>query len=236
MPKQSQLQTHCRHCGTCCRKGGPALHLEDRELVESGMIPLNRLFTIRQGEPAYDNVTDVIAPSVTDIIKVKSLKGSRPVCCFYDAPSKGCSIYDDRPAECRALKCWDTQEIEEMYNCRRLTRRHLLSRVEGLWELVQDHQERCDYGEVAELAAHLKQVQPRPGSHQKLLALINYDESLRQVAQEQAKLDPEMMSFFFGRPLSFTIQMFQLKLDRTAQGAVLRPTGQPHQQVCYRRQ
>lgn len=228
--------TQCQRCGTCCRKGGPTLHLEDQELVESGKIPLKQLFTIRQGEPAFDNVAGTIAPAVTDIIKLKGKSEGSDICCFYDDGSKGCSIYDDRPAECRALMCWDTREIQELYNCRRLTRRHLIAKVKGLWELVQDHQERCEYGYVAELAADLKRKSPQAQSQKKLLELIRYDESLRQITCEQAKLDREMLPFLFGRPLSFTIQMFQLKLERTERGVTLRPVGAVHQQVCYRRQ
>jgi Fe-S-cluster containining protein len=226
----------CQRCGTCCRKGGPTLHLEDRALVASGAIPLKHLFTIRQGEPAYDNVTGVIAPAVTDIIKLKGLSEGSETCCFYDADPEGCRIYADRPAECHALKCWDTGAIKALYNCRRLTRRHLLSQVAGLWELVQDHQERCDYGYVAELATAVKRTPSTKTSHQELLELIHYDESLRQVTCEKARLDPEMQLFLFGRPLSFTIQMFQLRQERTEQGVVLRPLGPMHRQVCYRRQ
>jgi Fe-S-cluster containining protein len=229
-------RTQCLRCGTCCRKGGPTLHLEDQELVESGIIPLKHLFTIRQGEPAYDNVTGVIAPAVTDIIKIKGVSESSSICRYYNSTTKGCGIYDQRPAECRALKCWDTHEIERLYNCRRLTRRHLLSTVNGLWDLVQDHQERCDYSHAAELAAQLKQVQPPAKSHEQLLQLIHYDESIRQVIRERANLDPGMLPFLFGRELSFTIQMFQLKRVRTDQGMLLRPIGTTHQQVCYRRQ
>ena len=226
----------CRQCGTCCRKGGPCLHVEDLPLVESGFIPLKQLFTIRQGEPAYDNVAEVIAPAVTDIIKLKGVSDGSSTCCFYDAAARGCSIYAHRPAECRALKCWDSREIEKIYKRQRLTRRHLLSRVEGLRELVQDHQERCDYGYVAELAAQLKLVDPPAKAGETLLELIQYDQSLRQVTCERASLDPQLLPFLFGRPLSFTIQMFQLKVARNAQGLILQPLGPTHQQVCYRRQ
>ena len=228
--------TTCRRCGTCCRKGGPCLHIEDRPLVESGVIPLRRLFTIRQGEPAYDNVAGVIAPAVTDIIKLKGISDSSSICCFYDAATKGCGIYAQRPAECRALKCWDSSEIERIYKGQRLTRRHLLSKVEGLGELVQDHQERCDYGYVAELAAQLKLSDPPSGAHGTLLELIQYDQSLRKVTCERTALDPQLLPFLFGRPLSFTIEMFQLKLTHTGQGLSLQPLGPTHQQVCYRRQ
>ena len=227
--------THCRRCGTCCRQGGPALHLEDRELVASGKIPLQDLFTIRRGEPAYDNVAGTIAPAVTDIIKLKGASPGSDVCCFYESGGKGCGIYDDRPAECRVLECWDTRRIEELYRCRRLERRHLLAKAAGIREIVQEHQQHCDYGEVADLADRLKQTSSKE-PHNKLLELIRYDESLRQVTLERAGLNPELLPFLFGRPLSFTIRMFKLKLSKIGSGIRLVPVGGAHERVCYRRQ
>ncbi len=232
----SSPAAHCTRCGTCCRKGGPALHLEDQELVESGKISLSDLFTIRQGEPALDNIKNTIAPAVTDIIMVKGLQDNRPHCRHYDYANKGCRIYISRPLECRVLKCWDTEQIERIYSLRRLTRRHLLSKVDGLWSLVQDHQQRCDYAYVAELADRLKRPQAGDQSIKDLLSLIRYDGSLRQVTVERSGLDPEMLPFLFGRPLSFTIEMFRLKLAGTSSGVTIEPMASCHEQVCYRRQ
>jgi Fe-S-cluster containining protein len=178
-------QSTCRRCGTCCRRGGPALHLDDRELVESGRIPLQDLFTIRRGEPAYDNVNGTIAPAVTDIIMLRGASPGSDVCCFYDSATKGCGIYGHRPAECRALQCWDTRDIQALYNCRRLERRHLLVKAAGLRDLVQEHQQRCDYELVAELAALVKQASSEE-PHARLLELVRYDESLRQVTTSGA--------------------------------------------------
>ncbi len=231
----SRQQTQCRQCGTCCRQGGPTLHLEDLPLVEGGRIPVKALFTIRQGEPAYDNIKRVIAPAVTDIVKIKGGPRMGPGCWFYDRPQKICAQYDRRPAECRALKCWDTGEIERLYNCRRLTRRHILARVQGLWDLVTDHQERCDYGWVAELARRI-QRNPEAGEAQKeLLELIRFDESLRQVTMDRMDLDPEMMTFLFGRPLSFTVRMFRLGYDPHARTVTAGTVAGSQDAVCYRR-
>lgn len=228
--------TCCRRCGTCCLKGGPCLHLEDQALVESGLIALTHLFTIRQGEPAFDNITGNIAPAVTDIIKINGAEKNQKQCLYYVRKENGCRIYSDRPIECQALNCWDTQSIESVYNCRRLTRRHLLSRVHGLWPLVQEHQERCDYGHVAELATQLKQLEATAEPQSKLLEIIRYDDILRQLTLERSGLDPQMLLFLFGRPLSFTIQMFQLKIGQSDHGPTIQPIGPSHRQVCYRRQ
>jgi hypothetical protein len=39
MDISEQSITGCRLCGTCCRKGGPALHLADQELVNPAKFP-----------------------------------------------------------------------------------------------------------------------------------------------------------------------------------------------------
>ncbi len=66
---------------------------------------------------------------------------------------KDARIYNDRPLECRALKCWDTRELEQIYAAKRLTRRDLISNVKGLWDLIEDHQVRCDYIKIRDLIA-----------------------------------------------------------------------------------
>jgi Fe-S-cluster containining protein len=173
-PRHGSFQEFLGGEGPLCRAAADlALHLEDQELVESGEIALSDLFTIRQGEPAFDNITHTIAPAVTDIIMVKGLPDSRPHCCYFDYASKGCRIYAHRPLECQALECWDTRAVENIYSVRRLTRRHLLSKVEGLWPLVQDHQDKCDYGYIDELATNLKRTNTATAAMDELLDLIH---------------------------------------------------------------
>ncbi|MBT8367361.1 MAG: YkgJ family cysteine cluster protein, partial [Deltaproteobacteria bacterium] len=91
----------CTRCGTCCQKGGPSFHQEDRMLIDKGVIPARCLFTIRRGESAYDNVKGCLMPVDSDIIKIKGKEGTW-TCIFFDAHNKGCSIYSHRPLECRA--------------------------------------------------------------------------------------------------------------------------------------
>ena len=215
MLEDSAIQKNrCRRCGTCCAKGGPALHRSDREVVDSGKIPLKCLFTIRQGEPAYDNIRRCIAPAATDIIKVKGAADNDATCIFLDQERVGCEIYESRPVECRVLTCWDTRAIMAMYDRERLTRADLLSRLPGLNDLVTEHQERCGYEQVAIWAERIKSGQDAEQAVEALLHAIRYDQSLRQVAVTRAHLDPGLLEFLFGRPLSVTIRMFRLKLAR----------------------
>ncbi len=118
--------TDCRRCGTCCKKGGPSFHHEDKNLIEEGSILLKYLYTIRKGETVYDNVKGTLQITDSDIIKIKNQKGSSS-CIFFNAADKECKIYENRPVECKALNCRDTGELEQIYYKNRLTRKELIS-------------------------------------------------------------------------------------------------------------
>jgi Fe-S-cluster containining protein len=202
----------CVRCGTCCTKGGPAFHQADRLLIEKGAIPAKHLFTIRKGEFAYDNVRGCLVPVESDIIKIKG-KPDTWTCVFFEEAEKACAVYDDRPLECRALKCWDTRELEKIYADRRLTRQDLVSKIEGLWDLIKAHQKRCDYEKIQNLIRELKaggSIQTR----RKLGEIIRYDTEIRKLVVADGGMDPEMLDFLFGRPLTETLQNFGIKVGQ----------------------
>ncbi len=203
IPRPEKSESTCIRCGTCCEKGGPGFHQEDRILIDTGVIPSRCLFTIRKGELAYDNVQGGLMPGDSDIIKIKG-KADTWTCIFFDESSKQCAIYDDRPLECRALKCWDTRELEEMYARRRLTRDDLIAEVEGLWDLIQDHQKRCDYARIQNLIKDLA-GSFKNNARRKLAELIKYDIEMRELVVSKGGMDPEMLDFLFGRPLTKTL-------------------------------
>lgn len=206
------LISECIRCGKCCIKGGPCFHTEDKNLIEKGVIPLKYLYTIRKGEPADDNVKGCILPVASDIIKIKGVKDSW-TCIFFNKKENACKIYKNRPLECRALKCWDTREIENIYSKNRLTRKELLSKIKGLWDLVKDHQERCSYYKLKSLADRLKTAKTDKVIED-LFNVISYDAHIRSLVVENGGMDPEITDFLFGRPLVKTIRMFGLKIKR----------------------
>jgi Fe-S-cluster containining protein len=204
----------CRRCGTCCEKGGPSLHREDHPLVDNGQIPVRHLFTIRRGELAQDNIKGILAPLTDEIIKIKGQPG-RWTCLFFDPKTRGCGIYDHRPLECRALNCRDTRQIEKVYESARLTRRDLLSGVDGLWDMVEAHEQHCSYGELKSLVGEGGR-DGRPKQEEALLEIIRYDAHVRRLTSEKGGMDGQMLDFIFGRPLVDTIKMFDLALKREA--------------------
>jgi len=200
----------CKRCGTCCLNGGPALHLQDKELISSGRLPARDLFTIRAGEPSLDNVRGCIVPAPTDIIKVKS-RGPSQGCLYYNHAAAQCTLYEERPVECRLLNCRDTAAIESGYDKDRLTREDLIGGVDGLWRLVSDHQEHCSYTLVRTFADRLKRERDEKAA-QEIAALVRYDKLLRNRILEANRISGDMLLFLFGRPLDRTIGMYDLQL------------------------
>ncbi|MGD9081640.1 MAG: YkgJ family cysteine cluster protein [Desulfobacterales bacterium] len=202
--------SECRRCGTCCKKGGPSFHQEDKALIEKGVIHSKYLYTIRKGEMAYNNVKQCLEPVSSDVIKIKG-KGESWTCIFFDEKQNECTVYEDRPIECRALKCWDTRALEELYDRKRLKREDLISDIEGLWGLIKDHQERCNYETIQKL---VKEINSGSGgeARQKLAEIIQFDNEIRKLVVSRGGLDMEMLDFLFGRPLKQTLKNFGLKM------------------------
>ncbi|MFO7494288.1 MAG: YkgJ family cysteine cluster protein [Desulfobacterales bacterium] len=211
----NEPQTSCRRCGACCLKGGPALHVEDQPLVAQGVIGIRFLYTLREGELVMDNVAGHLCGVSEDIIKIRG-QGRSWSCVFFDPAAQKCRIYENRPAECRVLKCWDPRELAVMYTHGRLTRRDLIAGVDGLWDLVLTHSRRVAHGRIRHL---LSTAGPRgldPDASDALMAMVRYDLSLREVLLEKGKVTPDQLDFLFGRPLTRTLPPFGVTFTRSA--------------------
>jgi Fe-S-cluster containining protein len=200
----------CRRCGTCCQKGGPSFHQEDKALIEKGVIHSKYLYTLRKGEMAYDNVRQCLEPVRSDVIKLKG-KGQSWTCILFDEQQNECTIYENRPIECRALKCWDTRELEDLYARKRLKREDLIADIEGLWGIIKDHQVRCNYESIQKLVNAVKSGSGE-NARQKLAEIIQYDTEIRKLVVSRGGLDMEILDFLFGRPLKQTLKNFGLKM------------------------
>ena len=209
--KPARMIPGCSRCGTCCRKGGPALHLEDRPLVEQGFIHTRFLYTIRRGEPARDPVRDRLIRVDGDIIKIKG--GSENwACCFLDEDSNRCRIYEHRPLECRELECWNTSRIEQVYDRRRLSRRDLLAGIDGLWELIEDHERRCSYDRMRGWLEGPSGPRVETSRHQ-LAEIIRYDAEIRRLMISRGGLEPGMLDFLLGRPVEQVVRLLERQAD-----------------------
>lgn len=200
-------QSLCIRCGECCRKGGPAMHDDDRQLIESGKIALKYLYTIRKGELAQDNIQGRISPVTDDIIKIKG-KNYSWMCIFFDSTFNSCTIYEHRPLECRTLSCWNPDEIKRIYHQNRLTRKDLIQDIKGLWDIVQDHETRCNYDTVRHLINLMGQESNNTKVQEEFADILHYDKSIRSLVVSKGNIDPEITDFLFGRPLANTVRTY----------------------------
>jgi hypothetical protein len=126
---------------------------------------------------------------------------------------RGCSIYAQRPIQCRVLKCWDTAALETLYRQGHLTRQDLLGEIPGLWDLVSTHAEKCDHFKTTRRAsAFLAQGDRWQRAEAELLESLRYDQSLRDLIHTQGRPDPNLLPFLLGRPLIQRLRPLKLKL------------------------
>ncbi|NDY57353.1 YkgJ family cysteine cluster protein [Desulfovibrio sulfodismutans] len=208
--KSSSPPPTCRRCGLCCRKGGPALHLEDLPLAVSGVVPHSALVTLRQGETVRDNVTGRLVTLHREMVRIRAF-GASPVCPFFREPGD-CLIHDHSPAECRALYCAAPQALMEMYQKDRATRRDLIPLASPQWELVQIHEERCPAGEAIRLCLAARND---PAAAADLAEMVRFDAAFRELCVEKAALTPDELELYFGRPLAEVIMPFERKRAMT---------------------
>lgn len=223
MSQLSAPPNRCRRCGTCCRKGGPALHQADLPLLRDKVILREALYTLRVGEPVHDQVRGRVVLLDAECVKVSSYGDAG--CCFHQAPPTSqaisteptahlngrCAIHETKPIECAALKCWDTADLAEAAVTPRLSRLDILGLDNALAELVRDHETRCS---VADLLGHLQA--PTPESADLLRKAAAYDAALRALLQEKAGIHADHLFFLLGRPLPEVIHGLRRWLARSA--------------------
>jgi Fe-S-cluster containining protein len=206
----------CVECGECCRKGSPTLQLEDLEILQSGQIPWDSLYALRKGEPArspFDG-RPFILPE--ERIKIREKDGTQE-CVFLDSATNQCSIYSDRPLQCRAQACWDPTPARDLVEQPFLLRKHLFERVEVLLEIMAEHDSRCNFQSFTETLEKLHEADEE--GIQNALRLLSYETHFREFVSEQFKIPQENMELVFGRSFSKMVGLFGYKVVEGADGS-----------------
>lgn len=213
----NEKKTHCKRCGDCCRNGGPALHSEDLSLIREGTIPLSDIVTLRRGERAYDQPSQSVTRLDGEILKIKG-RDSTWTCTYFSPAGNTCGVYATRPAECRVLFCGDVEPLKAMYEKDRLTRADLLPEGHPLFELIGEHDAKCDPVRMEELALAARQGDREAG--QDLKEMVVFDMEIRRLVPERTGMGREMNEFLFGRPLRVLLASMNIKVYET--GATVR--------------
>lgn len=193
--------TDCIRCGTCCKKGGPVLHLEDKEILRQGHIGYEHLVTLRKGERAYNPLKEVPEPIHRELIKIAGT-GRGWGCSFYDEATASCAVYQHRLLECRLLKCWDTSGIVSVIGRNTLRRSDIINPGDPVLELIEKHERECPYHEIESLISAFAGKQKKTTALFRMKELVHNDLSIRNFAFSELGLKREFGMFIFGRPVS----------------------------------
>ncbi|HWR03920.1 MAG TPA: YkgJ family cysteine cluster protein [Humidesulfovibrio sp.] len=193
-------ETACRRCGTCCRKGGPALHAADAHLFSGeNALELSLVVTLRAGEPAFDQVRGQAMPLEHELLKLRGAGGTW-TCAQYDAKTRSCGLYDRRPQECRTLSCQDTSALAAMYDKDRLRRADLLPKGHAIHAVMAEHEALVPVARIAALAGELRAGgQEGLDAEAELSRMALSDRAFRKSLAERAGIPSEYHDFFLGR-------------------------------------
>jgi len=220
-------KTSCSRCGICCVKGGAVLHKQDLELVKNNFLPLSALITLRQGELAYDAVNmdgGGLSSLEAEVIKIvgSNIDEGKWSCMFLQGENT-CAIYENRPLQCKSFFCEDTSELEKIYKQGHLTREDVLADAPDGWlELAKIHEEKCSLNTLRSL---IENSLNDPKLAKKILEIVNYDISFRELCCEKASVPKEMLNCLLGRPVTVFLASFGLGFVNKNEGSVLEKIG-----------
>jgi Fe-S-cluster containining protein len=200
-------QTSCKQCGTCCTKGGAALHSEDLILVQNGKVLRSDCITLRKGEFAHNPVTGKIEAIPGEIIKLRGT-GGEWACCYLNSSDMSCGIYKNRPLACRTLKCWDPEESLKLAGRDLLSREMILQNEKQLIKKVMEYEQEFLLPDFTMLSQNLKTDKEK--MVRMLETMVNRDLAFRDKQVQQSSPVAKEELFLFGRPLFQLLQPFGL--------------------------
>jgi len=203
----------CVRCGECCRLGSPTLLSDDLPRFQQEILTWNEVYTLRPGEQAT-NREGQVEPLKEERLKVREVPGSRQ-CWFYLAATDSCRIYDNRPEQCRRQNCWGDPARPPAV-AQLLNRKHLFAGVPEIWDLIKEHQERCDYGKVTRALAEL--AAGREEASETLFEALHFDHYLRQMLISDWELTPAATELLLGRPVTAFLETQGIIATLTPEG------------------
>ncbi len=206
----------CVRCGQCCRMGSPTLHMEDLALLKEGKIAWDKLVTLRAGEPARSPFDGKPFLLTEERIKVAEKKGSSE-CVFLLTEPYQCSIYSDRPLQCRAQACWDPLPARDTAELPFLLRNHIFEGIDVLLEVIAEHENRCSFQMLAQ--AFEKLATGKGENIEEVLGLLSYEEHFRHFVSEKFTIAPQNLDLLLGRSFAGLVPLFGFKVLEERDGS-----------------
>jgi Fe-S-cluster containining protein len=206
----NETKTACDRCGTCCIKGGPALHYDDRPLLQNNFLNREHLITIRKGEPVLAVSSANPESAQSEIVKIKG-RGVEWSCVFFQEKESQCAIYDHRPLECSLLQCWDTENLEKVAGRNLLSRYDIVAPHDPIIPFLNAIDAKCSLENLALLLSALTMKNSRQQALTELTGLVNTDLAIRAQALAEFHFSLDLELFFFGRPLFKILHQFGIE-------------------------
>ncbi len=190
----------CIRCGTCCAKGGPVLHADDRSILRDHPSLFEHIVVIREGELTFNPVSSAVEPAPREMLKVAG-NGSSWSCYFYREEESACSIYAHRFLECRLLKCWRPSDVLAVVGRELICRFDVMNRNDPLRGVIEMQERECS---LVRLTALIDEAMSGRGTKEALRilsGLVEKDEAIRSYALREVGLAPQYELFALGRPL-----------------------------------
>lgn len=214
-----QKKNSCDRCGGCCSAGGSALLKNDMSLFISGTLSYDNAYTIREGELVRRQGDKDVFESFMDIIKIREgLDGKG--CTFYEGDGT-CRIYENRPSQCRAYKCWSADDMLTGLEKVRLTRKELFSSVDVLIEAIDRHEEKCSYKGLADALERL--ANGEEAAVEDIMDMLQYDTAARPFLEERFHVPAGAMDLLLGRPMIQTINEFGFRVVQEGDEYIILP-------------
>ncbi len=164
--------------------------------MSSGLLLGRHLITFRAGEPALHPITNTVIRLPSEMIKIKGKSGWR---CLFLTSDNRCSIYQNRPLECRVLKCWDPEAVEDLFLKEMLTRDQVVKNKD-LVELIGAYDDRLPAEAVYDVLTSHDEAQA--------MRLISIDNAFRKAVISNFQVDEAEMDFLFGRSVETLVRLF----------------------------
>ncbi len=200
---------YCVRCGTCCSNAGPTLYAGDEGLLADRVVSPAQLRTYRAGEAVFSHWTN--RPEVLERECVMVAPAPSGGCSFYEPGTQGCGIYDHRPAQCNAQKCWDTADANLLMGWPSLTRLELLGEGHPMAAAVAEHEDACSVVTLRAAAEGL--AGGTPEAEAEIRGMIRRDREIRASLLAKKQTSQAALPFFLGRPLEALLPSlgFQIK-------------------------
>ena len=205
---------YCIKCGECCSNGSPTLSISDMNLFESGILGPKDVFTLRKGEIVFDSQIEKSVANEQERIKIREIPEDK-TCIFYQKSNRECSIYDQRPTQCRIQECWAPNSDAYTINAP-MTRRRLLEAAGDIWKIIEKHEERCSYEDLSREISRLAATKGQ--TVENVLEFLSFDHHVREFVSEKLGIGAETLDLLFGRPLKDSLKFYGLTLDEQKDG------------------